>query len=98
MVITVLAANVAPEKTSVLKQRFEAGAKQIPPQMVQAFLVSSSEDPSLWHLIAIWRSRSALMEYRQSVDTPEGILMFRAAGAEPKQSVYDVEASAASAL
>lgn len=96
MVITVLEAHVASEKASILKQAFEAGLKELPPQMLQTFLVNSSDDPTLWRGISVWCSRSALMEYRQSVDTPEGILMFRAAGAEPKLSILDVIANSLS--
>jgi hypothetical protein len=50
---------------------------------VESFFVHSTEDPTLWRVISVWRSREALDEYRRSVETPGGVLMFRAAGAEP---------------
>jgi len=37
----------------------------------------------------VWR-REALDEYRRSVETPGGVLRFRAAGAEPTLSIFDV--------
>jgi hypothetical protein len=38
----------------------------------------------------LWTSREALMAMRQQGGTPAGVLMFRAAGAEPSLSVYEV--------
>lgn len=37
-----------------------------------------------------WQSREGLQEYRESVATPEGVLVFRAVGAEPTLAIFDV--------
>jgi hypothetical protein len=56
--------------------------------------VQDTGDPTRWRGISIWRSRSALEEYRRSVPTPKGILMFREVGAEPVLSIFDVVVAA----
>jgi hypothetical protein len=90
MVMTILEAHVAAEQWATLKQTFAEGSKRTPPQMVQMFLVQGTADPTLWQGISVWRSREALEEYRRSVQTPGGILMFRSVGAEPTLTISEV--------
>lgn len=97
LVMTVLEAHVTENQWSTLSQIYRQGNTHMPPQMVQTFLVQSSAEPTLWRGISVWQSREALGEYRRSVETPEGVLMFRAAGAEPTLSIFDV-ASAGGAV
>ena len=95
MVITVLEANVEAGKWSALQDAYRKGTKEgLPPQMVQTFLLQSTSNQTLWQIISVWKSREALEEMRNSGETPAGILMFRAAGAEPKLTVFAVPASA----
>ncbi len=90
LVITVLEAHVAPEQWDALKEAYQAGAANLPPQMVETFLLQSAKDPTLWQGVSVWKSRAALDEYRQSTQTPGGVLIFRAAGAEPTLTIFDV--------
>lgn len=87
-VMTVLEARIAPEQWAAFEQAYRGG--QIPPQMLQAFLVQSATDRAVWRAVSIWRSREALDEYRRSVEAPAGILFFRSVGAEPTLSVFEV--------
>ena len=87
--MTVLEARVLPDRAAELKRLYE-GAGPLPSQMLQAILVQSATDPLVWRGISIWRSRAALEEYRRSISTPTGIMMFRSVGAEPTISVWDV--------
>ena len=87
--MTVLEARVLPDRAAELKRLYEA-AGPLPSQMLQAFLVQSTTDPLVWRGISIWRSRAALEEYRRSISTPTGIMMFRSVGAEPTVSVWEV--------
>ena len=96
MVMTILEANVAPQNWAALLQAYQAGAGQLPPQLSQTMLVQSSADKSIWRIISIWRSREGLEEMRRTTATPAGVLMFRAAGAEPTLSIYDIASSMAS--
>ncbi|HEX6384063.1 MAG TPA: hypothetical protein VF177_05280 [Anaerolineae bacterium] len=90
MVMTILEAHVASEKWAVLEQAYKAGTVSLPSVIVQTFLVQNSADPTMWRIITQWRSRAALEEYRLSVETPGGVLMFREAGAEPTLSIFDI--------
>jgi heme-degrading monooxygenase HmoA len=90
MVITILEAHVPPEQSAALEQTFRASGAQLPPQMAETFLIRGTDDPTLWRGVSVWRSRQALDEYRRSVQTPGGVLMFRAVGAEPTLSIFDV--------
>ncbi len=92
MVMTVLEGRVAKEKWSELSASYEGGLTRMPPQMVQSFLVQSRDEPTVWRGVSIWRSREALDEYRRSVATPGGVLLFRSVGSEPSLTVYEVVA------
>lgn len=94
MVITILEAHVDVEKAPALQEAYTKGLPDLPPQMTQTFLLQSVADKTLWQIISVWKSRDALDEMRKSVETPAGVLMFRAAGAEPNLSVFGVPAFA----
>jgi quinol monooxygenase YgiN len=92
MVITILEATVAPDRVADLKAAYSNAGTKVPPGLVRTDLLSASADPTRWRIQTFWSSRAALDAMRQH-GTPAGVLMFRAAGAEPTLSVYDVVAS-----
>jgi hypothetical protein len=73
-----------------LKSAYEAMIAGKPPQILQGYLVQGVEEPALWRAIAIWNSREAFDEYRKSVETPGGMVMFRLVGAEPQMTLFEV--------
>jgi len=95
MVMTILEAHVTSDKWSTLEQVYKAGIQQLDPGITQTFLVHTSADSTLWRIITVWSSRQVLDAMRRSTETPQGVLMFRSAGAEPTLSVFDVVAQAA---
>jgi len=95
VVITILESHVEPDMVPALLAAYQNGLSHLPPQMIRTFLAHSAADKTLWRIISVWKSREALEEMRHSRETPEGILMFRAAGAEdPQLSIFDVAAYA----
>jgi heme-degrading monooxygenase HmoA len=92
MVLTILEATVAPPRTADLQAAFRAAGAHVPPGFVRSHLISSAADPSHWRIETLWMSRDALAAMRQA-GTPAGVLMFRAAGAEPSLSIYEVAAT-----
>ena len=95
MIITILEARVEPDMAPALLAAYQNGLSHLPPQMIRTYLAQSTEDKKVWRIFSVWKSREALEEMRRSRETPEGILMFRAAGAdEPKLSIFDVAAYA----
>jgi quinol monooxygenase YgiN len=95
MVITILEARIEPDMVPALLAAYQNGLSHLPPQMNQTFLIQSVTDKTVWRILSVWKSREALDEMRSSRETPEGILMFRAAGAEdPQLSIFDVTAFA----
>ncbi len=95
MVITILEAHVEADKASALQDAYRKGTQEgLPPQMLQTFLMQSVADKTLWQIISVWKSREALEEMRNSGETPAGVVMFRAAGAEPKLTIFAVPAFA----
>jgi hypothetical protein len=52
-------------------------------------LVQDINDRMLWRIETLWESREALAAMR-GMGTPRGVLIFRAAGAEPVPAVLDV--------
>lgn len=91
MVVTVLEATVAPERVEDLKAAYSNGGP-LPPGLVRSDLLSALDDPARWRIQTFWSSRAALDAMRHK-GTPAGVLMFRAAGAEPTLSVFDIVAS-----
>jgi heme-degrading monooxygenase HmoA len=98
MVMTILEAHVAPEDWDALRAAYETATKQLPPQMVQTFLLQSTSDKTLWQVASVWKSREALEAYRRSVETPGGVLLFRSVGAEPSLTIFDVAVQATAEL
>ena len=92
MVLTILEATVAPDRAADLQAAFRAAADEVPAGLVRSHLVASIADPTHWRIETLWTSRDALAAMRQA-GTPAGVLMFRAAGAEPALSIYDVAAT-----
>jgi len=90
MVMTFLEAIVPSEKWDILRQTYAEKTKRLPPQIVQSYLNQSSTDPTMWQIITLWHSREKLEEYRASVETPGGVLMFRMVDAEPTLLIFDV--------
>jgi hypothetical protein len=92
MVLTVLEAVVAADRGHDLRLAFEKAIKgQLPPGLVRTNLLCAANDPTVWRIETLWASLAALDAMRGK-GTPEGVLMFRAAGAEPALTVFDVVA------
>jgi quinol monooxygenase YgiN len=95
MVVTILEAQVAPEKAATLEAEYRRGIEQLDAGITQTFLLHDARNTTLWRILTVWESRAALEAMRQSGQTPRGVLMFRAADAEPVLSVSDVTVQAA---
>lgn len=89
MVLTILEATVEPERVVDLEAAFRNAAAQVPPGFIRSHLISAAADPTRWRIETLWSSREALAAMRQT-GTPAGVLMFRAAGAEPSLTIYSV--------
>ena len=92
MVLTILEATVSSERAVDLQATFRHAAAEVPPGFIRSHLISAAGDPTRWRIETLWASRDALAAMRQA-GTPAGVLMFRAAGAEPSLSIYDVAAT-----
>jgi hypothetical protein len=92
MVMTMLEARVQPDKAASPQAALKARSDQPLPGMLHSYLVQSSADPVLWRMLAVWDGSETVNQMRQSGQTPPGVLMFRAVGAEPVLSVFDVTA------
>lgn len=91
MLVTMLEAEVEEERHPVLVAHFSDDSQPLPPPIVESYLVRGV-DNNTWRIITVWRSREEVEDYRASVETPGGVLMFRAAGAEPSLTVWEVAA------
>lgn len=90
MILTVLEAKVPPGGAEALRAAYAAaGAEPLPPGLVRTELLQDTREAARWRIQTWWSSREALDAMR-SAGTPAGVLMFRAAGAEPALSVFEV--------
>lgn len=90
MVMTVLEGTVAEADWPKLESAYADRTRSLPPGLGQTFLVQDRNEPAIWKITSVWDSQQALNEMRLSGETPGGLLIFRAAGAEPVLSVLTV--------
>jgi heme-degrading monooxygenase HmoA len=90
MVMTVLEAEVAPDRVEELERIYRETASELPPGIVETFLVRNSRAPLVFRIVTVWASWAALNAVRTSGETPRGVQMFQAVGAGPDLSVFDV--------
>jgi hypothetical protein len=94
MVITILEAQVDPEKATLLETTYKQAIEHLDSGIMQTFLLQSSKTAGLWQIVTLWESLEALETMRQLGETPRGVLIFRAAEAEPTLSIFGVVAHA----
>ena len=92
MVLTVLEAVVAEDRAADLVKAYTSAAAKLPAGLVHTDLIRATDGTGRWRIQSVWESRAALDAMR-SAGTPGGVLMFRAAAAEPALSVFEVVAS-----
>jgi hypothetical protein len=92
MVVTVLEAVVAEDRVGDLQAAYGAAGTNLPPGLLHTDLLRANDGTNRWRIQSFWSSRAALDKMRSS-GAPAGVLMFRAAGAEPVLSVFEVVAS-----
>ncbi|HEX2348649.1 MAG TPA: hypothetical protein VHI51_09460, partial [Ktedonobacterales bacterium] len=56
-VMTVLEAHVAEQRWADLQQAFAERAGQRPAPLESSYLTQSVDDPTVWRLVGVWRSR-----------------------------------------
>ncbi len=93
MIMTILEARVSREKWEVLRKAYTKELQALPPAIDRTYLMQSAADSEVWRILTVWHSKEELDKMR-SQGTPAGVLMFRAAGAEPGLSIFNIEASA----
>lgn len=91
MILTILEAHVEAGKESALQSAYATAiaSSERPAGLLRSQLIRDAFDPTRWRIQTWWESRQALTAMR-STGTPAGILMFRAAGAEPAASIFEV--------
>jgi quinol monooxygenase YgiN len=90
MVLTILEAHLPPGQEEALRSAYqEASAGRLPAGLVHSELLCDARDNTRWRIQTWWSSRAALDAMRNT-GTPAGVLMFRAAKAEPTVSIFDI--------
>ena len=92
MILTILEAHVDAGKEAALQAAYATAiaSDERPPGLLRSQLIRDSFDPTRWRIQTWWESRESLLAMRASGTPPAGILMFRAADAEPATSVFEV--------
>lgn len=89
-IITILEARVPADRHADLRAAYRAAAGYgFPPGLVKSVLLRDAREPDVWRIETRWDSRESLQAMRQG-GTPRGVLMFRAAGAEPTLTIFEV--------
>jgi len=90
-VITILEARVSEENWEALQKAYSKLGGESKMRPTQSFLIQNKEIPVLWRIISIWKDMESLQKVRQSGEIPAGVLIFRAADAEPKLEVFEAK-------
>ena len=92
MILTILEAHIDAGKESALQSAYATtiATSTRPPGLLRSQLIRDIFDPTRWRIQTWWESRQALEAMRASGVPPAGIVMFRAAGAEPSTSIFEV--------
>lgn len=88
-IVTLLEAHVPHARQPDLEAAYSAAADDgFPPGLLRSTLLQDINDPTLWRIETLWESRESLVAMR-GTGTPRGVLIFRAAGAEPTVMVLN---------
>lgn len=90
MVVTELVGRIPVDRVDDLERAYRDGTVELPPEILETFLVRDTADPMSFRIITVWSSRAALEAMRASGVTPKGVQIFRAAGADPELAVLEV--------
>jgi hypothetical protein len=91
MVVTMVEAEVAPERADDLRRAYrEVVAEGLPDYIVETFLLQLTAS-STWRIATVWRDRSDVERLRASGETPPAMAIFAAAGADhPSLGIFEV--------
>ena len=85
-VISILEADMPPDKAAKLEANFNEGTKELEPGVVQMFLVRNG---TKCKILIVWENKEAV-NASKSRGPPKAAQMFKYAGVEPIGLVYDV--------
>lgn len=89
-IATILEAHVPLERQADLAAAYRAAATDtLPPGLIRSNLLHSNTDPTLWRIETVWESPDHLAAMRGQ-GTPRGVLIFRAADAEPTLAIFEI--------
>ena len=89
--VTVLEASVEPDREADLLAAYRATADMpFPAAVMHSYLVRARDQRSTFRIMTTFRSMEDLVAMRASGETPRGVVIFNAAGADPVLSVYEV--------
>jgi len=92
MIITTLDATVDAGRVKDLETAYAAAEKQPRPDgLLYSHLLNDVRESTRWRIETAWDSMDSLQAMRGQ-GTPAGVLMFRAAGAEPTLGIWEVKA------
>jgi hypothetical protein len=90
MVMSVLEANVPPNKWEELKVSFRHSTKLLPPQICETLLVQSIDDPQLWKVVTVWHIKKHIRRVQDTMRQCGAAEIFRAIGIEPLQGIFNI--------
>lgn len=94
-VMTTLEARVAADRVPDLLSAYEEVGRHLDTGVEHTYLAQSVDDPEVWRIVTLWSDPGALDSHRASLGgRARGELIFRAAEAEPRLSVFEVPAFA----
>ncbi|MEN4010801.1 MAG: hypothetical protein AB1453_07020 [Chloroflexota bacterium] len=93
MFVTILSGHVSHENWTTLQKSFEQSIVRHPPfGLVESTLVQSEQERTLWHIISLWKSKTAFNESENRDEATLCVKLFCDAGGVPSRRGYEVAA------
>jgi len=90
MYATILSGQVFAENRSRIEKAYAEGFRHPPEGMLHSFLIHSADQPNLWEIVTIWKSREAYEQARAEGKTDICTQMFCDAGSTPERTSFEV--------
>jgi hypothetical protein len=90
MFISILRGYVSQVNWSILEQSFAQAIRKIPDGLEQSLLIQSEEDPHLWQIVSLWKSKEIYLSHHANKVTETCTQLFCEAGSIPERLTFDV--------
>lgn len=92
MIITILEGHVPANRWNDFENSYRQVIKHVPVQIKETFLLQDENDPTLWRVISVWKSREDFNEIKFNPIFHTCAELYSAVGVESSRRIFEVKA------